>query len=656
MSLLNNKEPRRYEGVELRLQVFAVLLVCGLGVIGLQLWRLQVVQSLEFQRKAEANTVRPQRLNSDRGIIYGAGDVILADNRASADIVFVPGECIPPESMPEVCELLEQLIGVDGATLLEKSQSKSVKSAPFTQLTVKQDVTMNDRVRVEEHSYELPGVYTVVQPQRRYHFGKTGGQILGYLGEISEPELEKMEGYQMGDIIGKTGVERMYETILQGKDGFMLVTKYASGRPQLLTDKFGNPYVAKHDSEGHVLTEIGERKEPKSGQPLRLTLDIRLQAFCEELLQRRREGREDAPLIGEIGAIAVLDADSGAVLALASNPTYDPSVFVTRGSGHERLELLQAPDPNPMRNRCYMEHYPPGSVYKVLMAAAALENGTINRNTSFYCPGFIQIPGRRAHCHKRTGHGTVSIREALAYSCDVYFYNVGMKLGIDSMAEWSLKVAIGEKTGLDLPGELPGNMPTKDKKREQFKEKPEWDQKWFDGDTINVSIGQGGLTTTPLQNAVLMASIINGGYRVTPYLNADAPPAPSARLFSDETVSIIQDAMQFCVDDARGTGRRARIEGLRMLAKTGSAQIMSLAHHEQYATEDDIPYDFLDHAWFIAGVLDRTPRIAMCVLIEHGHHGSTAAGPVAKEVFEYFYQQQDTSDEDPLRIALEEVD
>ncbi|MCC6142185.1 MAG: penicillin-binding protein 2, partial [Candidatus Hydrogenedentes bacterium] len=551
MSLLNNKEPKRHEGVEVRLQIFAVLLACALGVLGLQLWRLQVVQSLEFQKEAEAQMIRPQRLKSDRGIIYGAGDVILADNRASADIVFVPGDCTPVERLPHVCELLERLIGIDGKAVLDKSEAilglkkgTNIAVAPFTQLTVKQDVTMIDRVRVEEHSYDLPGVYTVVQPQRRYHFGKTAGQILGYLGEINDTELERMEGYQMGDIIGKSGVERMYEQSLQGKDGFMLVTKYASGRPQLLTDRFGTPYVAKRDSEGHVLTEVGERKEPKPGQPLHLTLDIKLQSFCEQLLQRRREGREDAPAIGEIGAIVMLNADTGAVLALASNPTYDPSVFVTRGRGHERLELLQAPNPNPMRNRCYMEHYPPGSVYKVLMAAAALETGKITRDTTFFCPGYFQIPGRRAHCHQRRGHGTVSIKEALAYSCDVYFYNVGLRLGIDNMAEWSHKLGIGEQTGIDLPGELPGNMPTKEKKAERFKDKPEWDQRWFDGDTINVSIGQGGLTTTPLQNAVLMASIINGGHRVTPYLNADLPPSPSSQLLSDKTVQIIQEAMQ----------------------------------------------------------------------------------------------------------------
>lgn len=634
------RDPKRYEGVELRLQVFAFVFAGALVALGAQLWHLQVVRQGEFAEMAEANRIRPERLKSDRGVIYGRDNVILADNRGSVDIVFVPGDVRREEDIPAVCARLEQLLGVDAESLLAQVEAHS--RSPFTQLPVKRDVTPNDRTRVEEHAFQLPGVYTVARPQRRYHYGKTAGQILGYLGEISRQELEAMPGYQMGDIVGKSGLERMYEELLQGRDGFMLVTKYASGRPQLRTDRAGNPYIARRDSEGQLLSEIGQRRDPTPGQPLHLTLDIGLQSYCESLLQ------------GEVGAIVALDADTGAVLAMASNPNYDPSVFVTRGRGAERLALLNAPNPNPMRNRGYTEQYPPGSVYKILMAGAALEEGVIDKRTTFWCPGYFQIngTGRRWHCHRRSGHGHVAIREALAYSCDCYFYNVGLLLGIERMVEWSHRLGMGVRTGIDLPGEVPGNMPTPEQKAERFRDKPIWERRWYPGDTVNVSIGQGDMSTTPLQNAVLMASVLNGGYRVRPYLNRDLGPAHSARYFSEETVAILQDALRFCVEDARGTGRRSQIDDMVVLGKTGTAQIMSLRHHERFATPEDIPYHFRHHAWYVAGVLDREPKLAVCVLVEHGHAGGAVAAPLARDVFEFFYNGVAAQ---PLRLAREGV-
>jgi len=636
---INNK-PMRYPGVENRVQWVALGLCAAFMLLAAQLWNLQVVQLPQYREMSEANRVWPKRLQSDRGIIYGSKGEVIADNQGSADIVLVPGEC-PKEQQEKVCAQLGEILGVDAAKL--SADIAKNKSEPFTQILVKRDVTRADYIRVQELSYTLPGVFTLVHPQRRYLFGKTGGQLIGYLGEIGPNELETMEGYFGGDLIGRSGLEKMYEPQLHGEDGFMVVTKYASGRPQFRTDKHGIPYARK-DSRGHEIAEESKRQDPVPGQPLHLTLDMGLQAYCEELLT------------GEIGAIVVLEADTGGVLALASNPGYDPSVFVTRGMGQERLALLKATDPSPMLHLGYQENFPPGSIFKIMMAAAALEEGIITPDNTYFCPGQFRLDGvdRPWHCWNRRGHGTVNLKEAIAYSCDVYFYNVGLKLGVDRIHAWSRKMGYDGKTGLDLPGEIPGLVPSREWKKERLKDKNVWEQNWYQGETINLSIGQGDASCTPLQNAVMMSSIINGGRRITPHLNRDMALPQSEPIVSEKNLAAVIEGMRHCVEKGppapSGTGNRAKVEGITVIGKTGSAQVMSLTHHEKYATEEDIPYEFRDHAWFVAGVTDQEPKIAMCILVEHGHHGSSVAAPLAKNVIEYFYKG---IKEAPITVAKE---
>lgn len=636
---INNK-PMRYPGVETRVQLLALALSLAFLLLAAQLWNLQVVQLPQYREMSEANRIWPKRLQSDRGIIYGRNGEVIADNQGSADIVLVPGEC-PKEEIENVCHQLGDLLRIDVQKLLDTIVAH--KSEPFSQILVKRDVTRADHIRVQEQSYALPGVFTVVHPQRRYLYGATAGQIIGYLGEIGPEELKNKEGYSGGDLVGRAGLERMYEPQLHGRDGYMIVTRYAIGRPQFRTDKHGIPY-ARRDSKGHQIAEEGKRKDPTPGKALHLTLDMSLQAHCEELLAN------------DVGSIVVLDADTGAVLTLASSPSYDPGVFVTRGTGEQRLALLQARDPSPMLNLSYQENYPPGSVYKILMAAAALEEGVITPETTFYCPGHFKLDGvdRPWHCWKRAGHGSVNLKQAIAFSCDVFFYNVGLKLGVDRIHQWSGVLGYDKPTGLDLPGEIPGLIPSREWKKQTLKDKPVWEQNWYRGETLNLSIGQGGTTCTPLQNAVLVAAIINGGHRVRPYLNQELGPQLSESYISEKNLAIIVAGMQLCVDKGppapTGTGNRAKVDGITVIGKTGSAQVMSLSHHEDYATEEDIPYAFRDHAWFVAGVTDQEPRIAMCILVEHGHHGSSIAAPLAKDVIEFFYKGRAS---EPVAIAKE---
>ncbi|HEO72609.1 MAG TPA: hypothetical protein ENN80_15230, partial [Candidatus Hydrogenedentes bacterium] len=317
----------------------ALLVVCA--VLSARLWQLQVIQTHQYREMAEHNRLHPQRLKARRGTIYGRDGLILADNRPACDVVLVPADCGEPEA---VCAKLASLLDVDAEAL--QAAISAQRHHPFEQIVVKRDVTRTDLIRVEEHAYALPGVFTVVNSQRRYIFGTTGGQLLGYLGEIGPKELEqRKDRYTMGDYIGRSGLEQQYEPVLHGTDGHTVVTRYAWGRPQLRTDLRGNPYIAARDSYGHELEEA-YRLDPVPGNPVYLTLDIHLQAKAEELLRE------------EVGAIVVLEADTGAVLALASTPGYDPSVFVMRGCDRERRELLNAGRPQPMVNRAYREMYP----------------------------------------------------------------------------------------------------------------------------------------------------------------------------------------------------------------------------------------------------------------------------------------------------------
>ncbi len=625
---------KRYEGFESRISLLAFLVLFALTVLTLRLWQMQMVEGAKYAAVAEQQRLMNERLQSPRGVIYGRDEsIVLADNRAASDLVLTPALCRDPQ---QVISTLAKLVPIDEDGLREAIQTAERRRTPYEQIVVKRDITRTELKRVEEMSFALQGVYTVARPQRRYYYQDTAGQIIGWMNEIDLNEWRKLRPrYHMGDMIGRSGLEREYEDTLKGVDGTMIVSRYNGSVPQLKTDERGNPYV-EVDSKGRTL-EVEKRVDPVPGDSIFTTLDIGLQQKAENLLK------------GDVGAIVVLDADTGEVLAMASTPGYDPSVFVTNSPN--RTQLVQAAldkDLKPTLSRAYQYQYPPGSVFKVLLAIAALEEGVITENTTYSCSGLFHLPGvsRPWRCWrlKYGGHGGVSVVDALAYSCDVFFYNVGRDLGAEKIKEWSSKLGLGVNTGIDLPGEVTGLIPDPEWKKQMAvaagKTDP-WELKWYPGETINMSIGQGAVTTTPLQNAVLMAAVLNGGRRVRPYLNVELGPKVSEPLVSENTLRIVIAGMRKCVErdnpPPTGTGKEAKIEGLDILGKTGTAQVAALKHVKNYTNEEDIPYALRDHALFISGVTDRKPHIAVSVIIEHGLHGSRAAAPVAKAIYEYFY-------------------
>ena len=645
---MDSEQKDTYAGFDRRIQVIALALMLAFGVLSLRLWDLQVSRGIEYRGKSDRNRLRIQPLEAPRGTIYGQLDgdqnVVLADNRPVHDLMFVPADCdIDPQL---VCDRLERLLGIQASSLMEEIESAKANKQPHKQILIRLDVPASTSARIDEYAYALPGVFTVVRPMRRYAYGRTAGQLIGYLGEINPQELQaRSERYRSGDLIGRSGIESLYEDTLHGRQGKMLVTRYAAGVPQIRTDPYGRPRVENLvDSYGHDLRVEEAILRPISGGDVFITLDIGAQAKAEELLE------------GEEGAIALLNADTGAVLALASSPGYDPSIFVSQRRTEERLEALRG-KPNRMIHRAFQERYAPGSIFKIVLAIAALEEGVIDSASTHYCPGKFRITpnGRPWHCWMRSGHGKITVVDALAFSCDVFFYNVGLKLGVDNIHKWALRLGLGDLTGFDMPSETGGLIPSRQWKEDLLRPKhpnEPWEYRWYPGDTVNLSIGQGAASATPLQCAVLMSAIINGGRPVQPFLNRHSQISKSPQIFTEGTLAIVRRGMRKCVEKGppapTGTGHAAQIEGMTVIGKTASAQIVSLAQQEIYGDEENIPKAIRDHAWFIAGVLDREPPIALCILVEHGHHGSSAAAPLAKDMIEYFYSSRAAS---PARLA-----
>ncbi|GMV92026.1 MAG: penicillin-binding protein 2 [Candidatus Hydrogenedentota bacterium] len=649
-------QKKRYDGFDSRMRFLAFGLLVALGILTARLWHFQVVQGAKYADVAEQQRLMNERLQSPRGVIYGRDEsIVLADNRAANDLVLTPALC---RDADRVVDQLDELIAIDPEKLRQDIATAERHNTPYEQIIVKRDITRTELKRVEEMSFALQGVYTVARPQRRYYYNETAGQIIGWMNEIDRDEwLALRPRYHMGDMIGRSGLEMMYEEVLKGDDGAMIVSRYNGSVPQLKTDARGIPYV-EMDSKGRSL-EVEKRIEPVAGGSIYTTLDVGLQQKSEQLLK------------GVVGAIVILDADTGEILTMASSPGYDPSVFVTNSPN--RVRLVQAAldkETKPTVSRAYQFQYPPGSVFKVLLAIAALEEGVITENTTYGCSGLFHLPGvkRPWRCWrlKYGGHGGVNVVDALAYSCDVFFYNVGRDLGPEKIKEWSSRLGLGVRTGIDLPQEVTGLIPDPEWKKQQqlaAGKTESWDLKWYPGETVNMSIGQGAVATTPLQSAVLMAAVLNGGRRVTPHLNLDLGPRVTEPFISEETLRIVQAGMRKCVERDRpaptGTGKEAKIEGLDVLGKTGTAQVAGLHHVKHYDNEDDIPYELRDHALFVAGVTDRLPRLAVSIIIEHGLHGSSAAAPVARELFEYFYQNRGpgplyAQTQRPLSIARRE--
>jgi len=602
-----------------------------LAVLTVRLIHLQIIFGEAYRRLSDSNRYRLQRLDAPRGRILDRNGEVLVDNRPVFVLSAVPREVDDPEA---TAARLAELVAIDSEKIVNRiNRLRRDFASVALHVRIKEDLPFREVVRVEEAMTDLPGIMIASRPVRRYVLGDLAAPVLGYIGEIDERQLERLRdsGYYPGSLIGKTGVERVCEEHLRGVDGGVLVEVHSLGKPQVETDLRGRQEFPV-DSLGRSL-HTERRREPEPGHKVYLTIDRRIQQLAEKALG------------AATGAVVVMDVDTGDILALASKPAYDPNVFVGTGKDEQRSALLNDPQ-HPLLNRAFQANYAPGSTVKPMVAIAALETGAITRDTRLECYGSYDI-GRRFRCWNRQGHGTISVVDAIAHSCDVFLYQLGERLGAGQIAEYLSMFGLGQPTRIGLRGENRGLLPTAEWKEGRFGEA------WYRGDTANFSIGQGFMLATPLQLARAYAALVNGGRVLQPRLVHRIEPETGDNVIVPEMVAprvlnVQRKSLETVVEGLRkavekqtyphGTGYLAKVEGIDIIGKTGTAQVVASERTENAGDDPEaVPYQFRDHAWFVAVVTDQQPRIVVCVMMEHVGHGGETAAPAAGDLIRKIY-------------------
>ena len=579
-----------------------VLVFAGLAA---GFWWLQVVQYDKYRQHAEDNHQRTLVLSAPRGAVLDRDGRVLAENRNSLNITLSREQA---EDLEGTVALLADLAGVP-LSELRAIVERHRRDPPFRPVVLIRDAAFDQVAAVAAHARELPGIYVQELPVRFYPAGEVAAHILGYVGEVSEAQMAtpEFEGVRRGAIVGKSGIERTYNRLLMGRDGARRVVV---------------------DNVGREIRVLDERL-PLEGRQIQLTLDYDLQEAAEDAFG-------DA---GFNGSAVFLDPRSGEVLALVSRPAYDPNVFA-RGIDGETWGRLNRDRLRPLNHRALQGRYSPGSTFKVAMAIAALEEGVVTPDFRVACNGGRVVHGRFFRCHST--HGSVDMREALEKSCNSYFYALGERMEIDQIHKWGTALGLGELSGVDLPHEVRGLMPSTAWKRERRGER------WYPGETISVAIGQGAVSVTPISLAVMMATVANGGTRVTPHLlkavnegqgfERVRRPVPRSRVsISPTTLDVVTEGLRFVVNRA-GTGRRGRIYGRDVMGKTGTAQVISLQGRAAVAGSSE--QDFRDHGWFVFAAPAGAPEIAGAVFGEHNEHGYLSA-PIARHVLETYFAKKE---------------
>jgi len=575
-----------------RLPLLQVALVAMLVLVGGSYWFVQVVHGDYYRTLAEDNRLRNLPIEAPRGLIHDRQGRRLVENVPSYNLMIDPARADDSDqSLAFAAGILERP-EADLRALLKQPN----RAAPYRPVLIAEDLSLAQVARFTAVALEHPEFEIDVGQVRLYRHGPFTAHVLGYLGEVAEAELAAAESpYAAGDLVGRRGIERRYDLHLRGEDGEQVVTV---------------------DSRGRLRAESG-RRPAEPGRRLDLTLDLELQQAAAVFFEDK------------VGAAVVMDPDSGELLTLVSAPYYNPNLFARRLDREQWRQLTEAPN-DPLQNRALQNTYPPGSVFKIVVAVAGLSEATVQPSETVFCTGATQIYNRRFRCWRRAGHGRVDLREAIKESCDVYFYHLGQKLGIERIANYARRFGLGTRTGLDIGGEKTGLVPD-----------PEWSlrvrgDRWYPGETISVAIGQGPLLVTPLQIATMMATVVNGGQRVVPHLSREqALPAVDSKLDPD-ALARVRDALRAVVEE-RATGSAARVEGLMVGGKTGTAQVV---RQKTWVDSKDLPYEMRDHAWFASFASDGRRRLVAVVFVEHGGKGSTSAAPLAKLLYEIYFKPE----------------
>ncbi len=601
------KNPDR-EWIKQRLIGVSVCILFVFALLFLRLVYLQIIKGEEYRLKSEKNAVRLKSIKSSRGLIFDTNKKLVVDNRPSFNLKIVLEDA---GEVKKTVRKVAELIQVPFPELMD-SIARAGKGAFYKLITLKDDISRDQLAIVEAHKFDLPGIHIDIEPTRHYIYKKSAAHLLGYLGQINYKELKSgnYPNVKTGDSIGRYGIEKSFEKYLQGKRGGRQIEVDANGRT----------------------IKILKTVEPVAGLDLNLTLDLDLQLTAEKWLENKD------------GAVVAIDPNNGDVLVMASNPSFDQNDFIG-GISQKKWKALILDPGKPMINKAIQAEYPPASTYKIITSFAALEEKHIDMNTTAFCPGFLKYGNRVYRCWNKHGHGEMNVIDALTQSCDVFYYQAGIKTGVDALAQYAMGCGLGKKTGIMLANEKKGLIPTSAWKKKRYNES------WQGGETLSIAIGQGYNLVTPLQMAVLIAAVGNGGTLFKPRIVKTIedshgqivkkidPEITGGLPASKETLNIVRSALLEVVQGDRGTARRIRLKNVEIAGKTGTAQVFSIKKGEKIDTEN-LEYSLRDHAWFICYAPADNPVIAISVMIEHGEHGSSTAAPIAGALIEQYIKNK----------------
>ncbi len=616
MARLVGNSARIDTGFGFRLRLACVFGYAVFSLMVLRLWYLQCLHGSFFRDRSENNRTRLIKTVAARGSLFDRDGRILVGSRPSFNIALML------EDVPDKDQTLEELAKILDRPVAElKARLKAGKSRPFEPKIVVADVSRAELARVKSRSYRLPGVIVDVAPMREYPFEDMASHIFGYTREISKKELAEFgDSYERGDLVGKSGIEKVREVNLKGDNGFIRIEVDAGGRRRKELDI--------HHYE--------------KGSDLHLTLDLDLQLAAEKALEGKR------------GAVIAVDPTSGDILAMVSAPSYDANIFSGEMDSNSWRGLTGDPE-KPLTNRALSSSYPPGSTFKLITAVAGLAEGLVKSDTYVDCPGYFKFGKRRYRCHKRSGHGLVNMRQAITMSCNAFFYNLGVQLGIDKLTEYGKMFGFGETTGISIQGEKTGILPSRRWKKDVIGEQ------WWPGDTIPVTIGQGYLSVTPIQLAMAMTALASDGTLYEPRLVRKVSNKKTGKVVDlpvriagvvplpAELLGKVRKMSADVVQNKKGTGRRAQVPSVEVGGKTGTAQVARLSRNNKKSKNELLQ----DHAWFVSYAPVAAPEIVLAIIVENSGHGGVAAAPISKLVMdEYFIKKgvitrQDVIDNPP---------
>ncbi len=602
-------------------------------IFACRLWYLQVFQGKDLRLWSERNHIKLQKLDAPRGMILDRKGRVIVDNRHGFDVVITPQYA---RKLNETAYQIAKILNLETSYIIEKVKKSSKKNGAFKPIVIKEDLNRDEVARIERMRKHHPGLKIEIRIKRTYLMGDNGAQLFGYVGEATSQQIQKRNiqssshHIYQGDTTGRSGIEADFDTYLRGKSGMNFVQVDVSGRE------------FKSVEAPRVLSLLDSIQEPQPGHSLILTLDKQIQEVAYNAFAKT----------GRIGSVVVLENKTGKVLAWVNSPSFDPSLFWPKIKSENWQTLINNPL-EPLRNKVIQNHYPPGSTFKVILALAGLQEGLIDTQTTHDCNGSLKLGRRRFYCAKRHGHGQLNIVQAIEESCNVFFYKLGMSLGIEKIAQYGRSLGIGQKTGIDITGEVSGLMPDAFWK-EKTKKEP-----WQLGETLNISIGQGFLLTSPLQLASILSGIANSGPVYKPYivdkiLNVEGQAIhqtkpqllrdPSSGFNTEVTISkknyqILQQGLFSVIHGKKGTARWYKVPGIKAAGKSGTVQVKTMNAEQLFKKCEELPVLQRHHGWFIGYAPFDQPEITIAVFAQNACSGSRGGAPVFRDIVKAYFKE-----------------